>query len=330
MVLALSFNRSHALACAGLAAFLVAGCSPDGTQLQSTYTGTTTIDTSVVPVPATAFNATTTSPTVVGGVTVLGQTGTSTGFTAGDTLTGASAPQVTITDVVSNLPPSGVTALAFKARSAAGAAGARRTSATFQGTAIDYLTVSANAMVTFSGAPTFTFTLPYLPPNYNFYLAAYEPATANYDEDYAGPATASGSKLTFTGPSTPAYAFTGTNSFTYALYALPTGDTPIPYTGTGTVSATPSTLTFSTSSSPSQTFVAAETLNGAADATTFSAASDNAAVATVTQTSTPGTFSVTAVGAGNATITVTAADGSTTPVAVSVTGVPVTVSGRRR
>ncbi len=328
MAFVLSFNRSHALVCAALAAVVVSGCgSNNAALLASEEAGGTgsTINTAAVPVPA-AFTSMTTSPTVVGGSTVLGQTGSALGYTAGETLPNASAPQVTISETVSSTPPTGVAVLMSRARAAAGM---RSTSSTFQGTVIDYVTISANNTVTFTGAPVFTFVLPYIPTGYNLYLAEYNAASGIYNEEYAGPAKISGDQLTFTGPVTPALAFTGTNAYTFALYALPTSDTPIAYVGTGTVTATPSSLTFATSGSATQTFTASESLNGAAEASSFTAASDTPAVATVAPSATTGTFTVTPIGAGTATITVTAEDGATTPVSVTVSGVPVTVSGHR-
>ena len=302
--------RSSRFAFAALAAVAITGCTTT-TETTPGYVPTPTQSGSAVPV-AQGLSAVQSAATTAGAAVTIPATGAG-GFTASATLPDASAA-VTVADTLTSAAPNGVT-MYGAARAPLGTRATRDVPA--MATTIDYLTISANGPVSFVGAATFTFTLPSVPSGYAFYLA--EELGGNFSS-FAGPATVSGTTLTFTAADT-AIALTAQVTQSFELYALPAGAAP----PSAAVTVNPAGLTFATAASAPQTFAAAE----GSDSGTFTAFSTAVGVATVTASSS-GTFTVTPVGAGTAIIEITGPNGNQALEAVSVTGVPVTVSGHAR
>jgi hypothetical protein len=206
-----------------------------------------------------------------------------------------------------------------------------------------YLGFTTTTAVTFLGTPAVTFTLPAITPGQSYYLATYDAATTAWTIPAAGPATISGTTVSFPLTGTGTTTISPNAPLYVALYSTATASpspspsprpspnpspspSPSPSPPVGAVVATPTALTFTTSASTAQTFAVSESgYTG-----TFSAVSSTPAVATVAAGQTAGTFTVTPLESGTTTITITGASGgAAATVSVSV-GAPITVSSLNR
>jgi len=193
------------------------------------------------PTPAPTSTPLPSSETVITSTTAsspLGEIGES-GTTFTGSLPAASVvTQVTVT--ISATPPSGDPALSgprASLGSARGALHAARTPALETLTALAYLTLEANAAVTFDGIPAFSFTLPQIVSGDQYYLAVYQ--DGGWVPGADGPATVSGDSVTFPAMSTPDATLAANTPVTFALYATPAASaTPTP-TPTATPTPTP-------------------------------------------------------------------------------------------
>lgn len=95
-----------------------------------------------------------------------------------------------------------------------------------------YLQFTPTADTTLASYPGFTIDLPdNIPTGPQFYIGAYDPATplAGYALATEGPATVTGSTLTFTPPPTITPVLRGKSVYAYVLYEIPTpAPSPIP------------------------------------------------------------------------------------------------------
>jgi|HubBroStandDraft_1064217.scaffolds.fasta_scaffold33881_2 hypothetical protein len=297
-----------------------------------------------------ACGGTTTPPRNEAGISDTASVGTSTttsvtvptigisGITSSATLPAASSV-VTITETISTTPPDGATALG-----AARAAAALRQPASASYVAIAYIEFSANGTVTLDGQPGISFTLPSITPGDSYYLAAYENAT--WDAPAAGPATVSGTTVSFPASTQGTLTITAATPIIVALYATTTPTpTPTP-TPVPTPVVTPAALIFNAADPTTQNVVVSETGDTAAYTAAIVCAETTPVpnpapaqnyVAQLPQASaTPNpsgaaTFGVEGGGdPGTCTVTITDSHSATVTVSVAVDAANLTVSGKSR
>ncbi|MHB8462982.1 MAG: hypothetical protein ACYDA1_10065, partial [Vulcanimicrobiaceae bacterium] len=179
-------------------------------------------------------------------------------------------------------------------------------------TAIFYLSLGFSQPTTFSAQPGITYTLVGIDPTKGpIYLAELAPGSTVWQQPFAGPAE------TFTG-SAQVLISTGTTTYPsgspviFALYQTINPVFPIVLS--------PTTVTFSTKGQSLPV-----TASAASYAGTFTATSQNTAIATVSPAS--GTsFTITAVGAGTTSIAFIDTKGATTTLPVTVAFAPIVLS----
>lgn len=191
-----------------------------------------------------------------------------------------------------------------------------------------YLKLASNGTIAFPNLPAITLTVPAatIVPGTSYYLAAYDVlrTSLGWQRAWQGPATISGTTLTFAAPN-PAIPFTFSAQvpFYLALYAVSataTAPTPAPSISPA---PTPTPLPAFTLSSTSLALLGTGLTGTATIADTsgytgtFAAGSSASSVATATVSGT--TVTVTAAGAGSATIAVSDANGRSAAIAVVVT-----------
>lgn len=201
-----------------------------------------------------------------------------------------------------------------------------------------YIKVASSSTVGFSNLPSISLSVPpsTIVPGVSYYLAVFDLLRSGlgWQKDWEGPATISGTTLTFAAP-TPAIPLnlTAEVPLYVTLYAVsssvatPTpapsvspGPTPIPLAA---FTITPSTLSFLAASGTATATVADP--SGYAGSYVVSSSAASVATASVSGT----TVTVSAVGGGTATITVADTNGRTAAIAVTVTPTNVTVQGGR-
>jgi len=138
-----------------------------------------------------------------------------------------SGGNVQITATLQNSMPSGLPALSFKRAPAAfgrAPAAFRRVAAASGATGITFLGLYWAAPITLSTLPSFTFALPSADifSGVDYYLAIYDPSrpSLGWEEGWEGPATVSGTTLTFSGGSSQ-YTFAGSLTYWLAVFAVP-------------------------------------------------------------------------------------------------------------
>ncbi|MGD0051327.1 MAG: hypothetical protein ABSD03_05830 [Vulcanimicrobiaceae bacterium] len=297
-----------------------------------------------------ACGGTTTPPRNEAGISDTASVGTSTttsvtvptigisGITSSATLPAASSA-VTITETISTTPPDGASAL-----SAARAAQAQRQAAAVSLTAIAYIEFSASGTVTLNGEPGISFTLPSITPGDSYYLAAY--VDGAWDAPAAGPATVSGTTVSFAASTSGTVTITTSTPIIIALYATTTPTpTPTP-TPVPTPVVSPAALLFDADAPSTQNVVVSETGDTAAYTAAIvcvettpvpNPAPAQNYVAQLPQTSaTPNpsgaaTFGVQGGGdPGTCTVTITDSRSATATVSVAVDAASLTVSGKSR
>jgi hypothetical protein len=210
--------------------------------------------------------------------------------------------------------------------SAARIAQARHTDALTGHAVLFYLALASSAEYDAANAPGFVINGPAGLPAANYYAAFYSPlqSSLGWQLDFEGPATVSGSTLTFAAPNpaTPIqlHPFVLYTLAVYAASSSAPAPTPAPAASPIAPPAPPAAFTLS---APSLSLLA----TGATATATitdptgytgaYGAASSNSAVATAAVSGS--TVTVTAVAAGTATITVNDAQARTAGIAVTVT-----------
>jgi hypothetical protein len=311
------------------AAALIAGCGG----------GTSSFTPVATPNPNAPFTVTqTASVTSVAAPLSLPSSG---GFGGALTLSARTVPaSETLTETLTNIAPSAAPALQSVARSAQ----SRPTLSVVPGSQTLYVLITSSVAFVQTSPPVFALTLPNadITAGAAYYLALYDPTqpALGWQRGFAGPATISGTTLTFA-PTGTSFTFTAGVQYAFGVYTN-TGATPSPVpTATATATASPTaTPTPAPTATPiavtasatqtyvgtNQTFVATETGYAGvftATATCTNGANSSGTVGTITPgTATPaptGGATFTFVPANPGTCTVTVKDASSTAGTITFT-----------
>jgi hypothetical protein len=239
-----------------------------------------------------------------------------------------------ISETLSISAPTGVTPFAK-----------RRDTATPAPTPFIYIELATSATVMLNGVPAFVFTLPSVVAGDSYYLAGSTNGTSWFSP-VSGPATVSGTTVTFAAVTQQSIQITAGQPVYIALFAVPTGSlatpTPLP---SPTPVASPASVTL-TAGGSAATFGVSETNDTAAFTATISCTpnpavpsplpTSNVFVAQVTASATPAaggvaTFTVTPGNeTGACTITVTDANNASISVPVTVNTTGAIIYGKSR
>jgi hypothetical protein len=304
-----------------VAAALIAGCG-----------GGTSFTPVATPNPNASFTVTQTVP--VSSVAAPLALPSSGAFRGTLTLSARTVPtSETLTETLTNIAPSAAPALQSVARSAQ----SRSTESVVPGSQALYVLITSSLAFVQTSPPVFALTLPSadVTAGAAYYLALYDPTkpALGWQRGFAGPATVSGTTLTFA-PTGTTFTFAAGVQYAFGVYTN-TGATPSPVptattaTPTPGPTATPIAVTASATQTyvgTSQTFVAAETgYSGVftATATCTNGANSSGTVGTITPgTATPaptGGATFTFVPANPGTCAVTVHDASSTAGTITFT-----------
>ena len=186
------------------------------------------------------------------------------GITASAVLPIASAA-VPLSELVSTSPPGSTPALSAGRL----AQSATRSPLDSAPTVLLYIELTSTASVTLNGTPSFSFTVPSVVAGASYYLGFYgtNNGTTGWQAPGDGPATVSGTTLTFAASSTGSVTITPTTPAIVALYyTTPTASpsaSPSP-AGSAAPALSPTSLTFDANAPSTQTFTVTESGDTAA------------------------------------------------------------------
>jgi hypothetical protein len=222
----------------------------------------------------------------------------------------AASARVAVTETLSDTAPSGYAS----SRAAHGGLFAERGALAGLPGAILYIVLASTAPVTFDGPPSVDVALPSITADAYYLAGLSSSGTTTFTE---GPGAISGTTVNFGAlTAAPSITIAPSDPLVIEFYAPANGAAPSPVASSTPVPlvAVPTSLTFASATSPSQTF--SVTQSGIAGA--FTVATTPANIVSVAPGAVSGAYIVTPVGVGTATITITGSGGGSTTVTATV------------